>query len=302
MFAFVNTYIGNYVAILYAQSFAALTINLAIVMLFKQIVFNVIEYVQEKRKVGGAIDKVDKLFIEPIQMAKDADAIIELEDLKMHCIVEKQLEMKPALPDLVPYYNEAMIQLGFIALFAVAFPFGPLFSFLTNLLEIKIKLNHISEYGRRNVAQAANSIGNWSSIMSFISYFAIPMNVLILIVCRFPASSPGANQDLDAIAFEERSVLIQYMQKQDPNFWNRTNIIILAILMEHFVIALKIVIGLVIPDVPHIVKEDEFRREQILEQVQKEMLEVKLAGGHETFLDMTDRLQRDATKLMQEQL
>lgn len=60
--------------------------------------------------------------------------------------------MKPAPDSLVGYYNEAMIQLGFIALFAVAFPFGPLFSFLTNLLEIKIKLNHISEYGRRNIA------------------------------------------------------------------------------------------------------------------------------------------------------
>lgn len=45
MFAFVNTYIGNYVAILYAQSFAALTINLAITMLFKQVIVNVIEYV-----------------------------------------------------------------------------------------------------------------------------------------------------------------------------------------------------------------------------------------------------------------
>lgn len=72
--------------------------------------------------------------------------------------------------------------------------------------------------------------------------------------------------------------------------------------MEHFVIGLKIVISLIIPDVPSSVKEAEFEREQILEQVQKEMLEEKLAGGHETFSDMTDRLQREATKLMQENL
>ena len=48
--------------------------------------------------------------------------------------------MKPAANTLVFYYNEAIIQLGFIAFFAVSFPFAPLFSFLTNLLEIMIKL------------------------------------------------------------------------------------------------------------------------------------------------------------------
>ena len=42
--------------------------------------------------------------------------------------------MKPASKTLVFYYNEAIIQLGFIAFFAVAFPFAPLFSFLTMLL------------------------------------------------------------------------------------------------------------------------------------------------------------------------
>ena len=109
----------------------------------------------------------------------------------MHCEIEKQLMMKPAAGSLVAYYNEAMIQLGFIALFAVAFPFAPLFSFFTNLLEIKIKLNDMAYYGRRNVAQAAGGIGNWMSIMGFISYFAIPMNILILLCCRFPLTKPG---------------------------------------------------------------------------------------------------------------
>lgn len=61
-------------------------------------------------------------------------------DLKMHFEIQKQLCMKPATQSLVPYYNEAAIQLGFIAFFATAFPFAPLFSFITILLEIKIKL------------------------------------------------------------------------------------------------------------------------------------------------------------------
>ncbi len=121
----------------------------------------------------------------------------------MHKEIEKQLHMSPSAKSLAPYYNEAIIQLGFIAFFATAFPFAPLFSFFTNLLEIKIKLQHIGEYGRRNFAQCTSGIGNWMSIMSFVAYFAIPINTLILLVCRFPAKQVGATQDLDELTSKE---------------------------------------------------------------------------------------------------
>ena len=50
---------------------------------------------------------------------------------------------------LIYFYNEAIIQLGFIVFFACIFPLAPLFSFVTNLLEINIKLNRMSKYSRR---------------------------------------------------------------------------------------------------------------------------------------------------------
>ena len=96
--------------------------------------------------------------------------------------------------------------------------------------------------------------------MGFISYFAIPMNIAILLFTRFPAESPGIVQDLDDLKPAEESVLVRYMSERDPNRWNRANIILFAILVEHLVIALKVVIALIIPDVPHQVSEDEFRR------------------------------------------
>jgi len=164
------------------------------------------------------------------------------------------MQMNPATKTLVPFYNEGMIQLGFIAFFATAFPFAPLFSFLTNLLEIKIKLQTITHYGRRNFAQGTGGIGNWNSIMAFVSYVSIPVNVLILLLCRFP-TGVGIFQDLDNLKDSEESVLTQYMHKrEDRSFWNRANIILLAILMEHVVIGIKIIISKVIPDVPFSVK------------------------------------------------
>ena len=125
----------------------------------------------------------------------------------MHREIEMQQAMKPAANSLVGFYNEAVIQLGFVAFFATSFPFAPLFSFLTNLLEIKIKLQHLATIGKRNIAQNANGIGNWMPIMSFISYFAIPCNTLIILICRFPSVPVGWNQDLDNILDEEKSVL-----------------------------------------------------------------------------------------------
>ena len=58
--------------------------------------------------------------------------------------MEEQLVMAPGSTTLIYFYNEAIIQLGFIVFFACVFPLAPLFSFLTNLLEINIKLNRMS--------------------------------------------------------------------------------------------------------------------------------------------------------------
>ena len=52
----------------------------------------------------------------------------------------------------------------------------------------------------------------------------------------------------------------RWLAKRDGGFWTRTNILFLAILVEHLIIALKVVIALIIPDVPKHVKMDELKR------------------------------------------
>lgn len=53
--------------------------------------------------------------------------------------------------------------------------------------------------------------------------------------------------------------MTSFLMKHHP-FWTRTNIIMLAIVIEHIVIGLKVVIAIVIPDVPKNVKDSEKRR------------------------------------------
>ena len=95
---------------------------------------------------------------------------------------------------LIYFYNEAIIQLGFIVFFACVFPLAPLFSFLTNLLEIKIKLNRMSQFSRRFIAQVASGIGSWTGVMELISMVSIPINVGILL---FTAKGEDEDGNID---------------------------------------------------------------------------------------------------------
>lgn len=59
MFQFVNTYISNFVVVVYNQNFGSLATNLLIVMIFKQVILNTYEYFSEKIKIGNKINRVD---------------------------------------------------------------------------------------------------------------------------------------------------------------------------------------------------------------------------------------------------
>ena len=172
------------------------------------------------------------------------------------------------------YYNEAVIQLGFIAFFAVSFPLAPLFSFLTNILEVMIKLKIMAEFGRRGIAQCSAGIGNWMNVMNFISYFAIPINMGVLLFARNTDVKVGSDQDLDLVPVKEQSALTAYFMKESE-FWTRTNIFIFVVCMEHLIIGLKIVIAILIPDVPFNVKKAEEKRVESRKAALKELEQYK---------------------------
>lgn len=47
--------------------------------------------------------------------------------------------------------------------------------------------------------------------MDFVAYFAIPMNVIILIVCRFPSVMVGARQDTDNLMPNEEPAVVKFL-------------------------------------------------------------------------------------------
>jgi hypothetical protein len=108
---------------------------------------------------------------------------------RVHKNIEAQYVMEKPSEHLVFNYNEAMVQFGFLTLFSNAFTIAPLFSLLTNLLEIKIKLDSAGKYSRRGKADGGSGIGIWSQIMEFLSFLAIPVNIAILFFCGHNGNS-----------------------------------------------------------------------------------------------------------------
>ena len=77
-------------------------------------------------------------------------------------------------------YLEMVIQFGFVTLFVVAFPLGPLFALLNNLLEIRIDAFKALTQLRRPLPRPAKDIGVWLPILTFIAKLAVITNGAII--------------------------------------------------------------------------------------------------------------------------
>ncbi len=77
-------------------------------------------------------------------------------------------------------YLEMVIQFGFITLFVVAFPLGPLFAFLNNILEIRIDAEKVLNQLRRPIPRPAKDIGIWLPILNIISKLGVITNGAII--------------------------------------------------------------------------------------------------------------------------
>lgn len=78
-------------------------------------------------------------------------------------------------------YLEMVIQYGFITLFVVAFPLGPLFALLNNVMEIRIDAFKVVTQYRRPLPKKAQDIGIWLPILSTISKLGVITNVIFTV-------------------------------------------------------------------------------------------------------------------------
>ncbi|XP_028396374.1 anoctamin-4-like [Dendronephthya gigantea] len=77
-------------------------------------------------------------------------------------------------------YLEMVIQFGFITIFVAAFPLGPLFALLNNLVEIRLDAYKFVTTYRRPRAARAEDIGIWYSILKGVVICSVLVNGFII--------------------------------------------------------------------------------------------------------------------------
>lgn len=70
-----------------------------------------------------------------------------------------------------------VLQFGFITIFVAACPLAPLFALLNNWVEIRLDARKFVCDYRRPVAERAQGIGIWFSILEVITHLAVISNV-----------------------------------------------------------------------------------------------------------------------------
>ncbi|XP_067842783.1 anoctamin-7-like [Heptranchias perlo] len=132
---------------------------------------------------------------------------------------------KPDLGDFtLEEYTEKVIQYGYQMLFAVSFPLGPFFFFLTILFDIHVDAKRLLWMYKRPIAHMAQDIGHWFTILDLINGVAVVTNgCLIAFTAEFGREKPF---------YEKLAILIVF---------------------EHIVFVVKFLLSTLIPDVPQLI-------------------------------------------------
>ncbi|XP_065700767.1 anoctamin-7 [Patagioenas fasciata] len=271
-------YPGNYVSFLGVRNeecipggcFIELAQELLVIMVGKQIINNVQEVAIPKLKCWWHKHKL----LSTQKARKEAE--------QPPWVMNHQLLVFEGLFD---EYLEMVLQFGFITIFVAACPLAPLFALLNNWVEIRLDAQKfICDY-RRPVAERAQGIGIWFSILEAIAHLAVTSNAfLIAFTSDFlprmyyeyvhDSSLRGyvnftlAYAPWDFVLQSNATCRYRAFRDRDGNltltYWQLLAVRLgFVILFEHVVFFIGRVIAWLVPDIPESV-EVKVKREQYL--------------------------------------
>ncbi|NXJ67591.1 ANO7 protein, partial [Rostratula benghalensis] len=267
-------YPGNYQSFLGVHNeecgpggcFIELAQELLVIMVGKQIINNVQEVAVPKLKSWWHKNKL----LSSKKAGKERDSgLVE----QAPWVMDHQLLVFEGLFD---EYLEMVLQFGFITIFVVACPLAPLFALLNNWVEIRLDAHKFVCDYRRPVAERAQGIGIWFSILEAIAHLAIISNVCwaggevgrgLGAVSR-SLEVFGHCGMLKAVTAAFRSPRYREFRDQEGNltltYWQLLAIRLgFVIVFEHVVFFTGRVIAWLVPDIPESV-EVKVKRERYL--------------------------------------
>ncbi|XP_051632920.1 anoctamin-9 isoform X1 [Manacus candei] len=154
-----------------------LFIQMAIIMLLKQTISNVMEYlipwISHKLRKKQKSPKKRSIFLGEEEEAEDPCKRQWLKNYKLNEV---------NVFSLFDEFLEMMIQYSFTTIFVAAFPLAPLLAFFNNMFEIHLDAIKMVRLHRRMVPRRANDIGIWLQVLEAIGILAVIGNGLVIAI------------------------------------------------------------------------------------------------------------------------
>ncbi|KAM9351596.1 anoctamin-10 [Symphorus nematophorus] len=142
----------------------------------------------------------------------------------------------PAFPGLFAEYIELLVQFGYLSLFSCVYPLTAVLLLINNLTEIRSDAYKICKLFRKPFCAPVANMGVWQIAFEVLSFVSVVSNCWLLLL------SPRLQE-----LFQEGGL-------------SSTNILLLAVLVEHVLILVKVVLAVLIPDEPDWIRK---KREHI---------------------------------------
>ncbi|KAF9550580.1 Anoctamin-7 [Mortierella hygrophila] len=180
-------------------------------------------------------------------------------------------------PQMFEEYRELVIQFGFCTLFVTAFPIAPIFALLNNILEIRVDAYKILTQHKRPIAQGAQDIGSWSTILMALTHISVFTNACLI---AFQSNWMLDNVFM-TIPWVKHYDFVK-ISEQDLNYALLAVQLLFIFIYEHLVFMIKIAIANLVRDTPQTVKlaiqresyytrlaldDEEPARDEVLEDV-----------------------------------
>lgn len=132
----------------------------------------------------------------------------------------------PVFPGLFGEYIELLVQFGYLSLFSCVYPLTAVLLLINNLTEIRSDAYKICNLFRKPFSPPVANMGVWQLAFQVLSFVSVVSNCWLLIL------SPRVRE------------LCQ------EGGMSSTNFLLLAVLVEHVLILIKVVLAALIPDEP----------------------------------------------------
>eukprot|EP00049_Salpingoeca_infusionum_P003847 m.71521 g.71521 ORF g.71521 m.71521 type:complete len:1136 (+) comp12297_c0_seq8:49-3456(+) len=193
-------------------------------------------------------------------------------------------------PGLLYEYMEIILQFGFVTLFVASFPLAPLFALINNVIEIRLDaVKHLTMF-KRGFGRSAENIAPWQDLLQWMSIAGVLTNACVVaFTSRLIPRWVYVLKETNLVGFINASHSLSTVTSGDDNEMNcyyqgfrdtdgdlsklffeiMLARVVFVLVFEHLVFGAKLLLAMIIYDVPADVllkeKREEFRAKQALD-------------------------------------